>query len=83
MLDLKLALTPRAANLDAGWSFDNHVALQRQKEELEEKLERTEREIEDIEAQATWFTLQLPDAENNPKLTTLFFKKLTRREILW
>ncbi len=71
-LDLKLALTPGASNVAAGWSFENHVALQREKEQLEEKVESAKSEIESTEAQAMWYTLHLPDAETNPNLAILF-----------
>ena len=71
-LDLKLALTPGASNLAAGWSFENHVALQREKEQLDEKVESADSEIESTEAQAMWYTPHLPDAETNPNLAILF-----------
>ena len=71
-LDLKLALTSGASNLPAGQTFEDYVAAQGERRLLEEKLESSEREIDETAATATWFTLHLPDAETNTNLATLF-----------
>ncbi len=56
----------------AGPSFDDHVALIHEREQLVERMEGLQTEVQVLESLGTWYSIHLQDAETNVHLADLF-----------
>ncbi len=56
----------------AGPSFDYHVALIHEREQLVERMEGLQAEVQVLESPGTWYSIHLQDAETSVHLADLF-----------
>ena len=63
----------------AGPSFEDYVAMVREKQSLREQMEILEVEADELEGLVTWFSMHLPYAETNPQLEILRQEVLRKR----
>ncbi len=63
MLDLLLAAQLGSGEVVAGPSFDDHVALIHEREQLVERMEDLQAEVQVLESLGTWYSIHLQDAE--------------------
>ena len=71
-MDLLLVSQIGTDEVAAGPSFDDHVALIHERQQLVERMEGLETKVQELNSLATWLTVHLPDAETNPQLANLF-----------
>ena len=73
-MDLLLASQLGTDEVAAGPSFDDHVALIHERQQLVECMEGLETKVQELNSLATWLSVHvhLPDAETNPQLANLF-----------
>ena len=72
-LDLLLAVeVGTGGEVTAGPSFEDHVAMIQERQQLAECMEGLEAKLQDLNSLTTWLSVNLPDAETNPQLAKLF-----------
>ena len=71
-MDLLLAAQVGRGEVAGGPSFEDHVALIHERQQLTEHMEGLETKVQELNSLATWLSVHLPDAETNPQLASLF-----------
>ena len=70
-LDLLLPTESDTAVVGAGPSFEDYVAMVRERQKLREQIDALELEGDELEGLITWYSLHLPNPELNPNLEVL------------
>ena len=76
-LDMRIARI--LTQVEAGPSFQSHVAALQEWQTLREKQEAAQAEVNVLEGIATWFSVNLPEAENNPQLSILLHELKSKK----
>ena len=63
---------PGGVSVDAGPSFEDHIAMIKERQKLEGKCDTCQVALRTLEGLVTWFNVRLPDAESNPQLSIIF-----------
>ena len=75
-----MAALPGGVTIEAGPSFEEHVALIQQRHRLQERCDEEGVALRTLEGLVTWFTLHLQDAESNPQLAVLRTERERKRK---
>ena len=76
-LDMRIARI--LTQVEAGPSFQSHVTALQEWQTLREKQEAAQAEVNVLEGIATWFSVNLPEAENNPQLSILLHELKSKK----
>ena len=71
-MDLLFAAQVGRGKVAGGPSFEDHVALIHERQQLSEHMEGLETKVQELNSLSTWLSVYLPDAETNPQLASLF-----------
>ena len=85
-LDCILAAHGQGELVGAGPSFEDHVAIVKERQALREVAEQLQSEADELEGLVTWFCIHLENAETNPQLQILrnevSMKKSQREQVV-
>ena len=79
-LDLLLASQSQGEMVGAGPSFEDYVALIRERQELRERVESLEKESDELEGLLVWSSMYLPNAEYREDLEILKKEVIKKRK---